>query len=377
MNAWQHRTLAYGTTIALWAFVLLACLPYTASAETVLRIGESVSLADDQVVTGDFYAVAGPVSLSGTIEGDAHIIGGSVTTNGSIAGDLLIVGGTAQVHAPVADDVRIVGGEVTIAESVGGDVFVIGGVLTVLSSAEIEGSVFFYGGEAEINGTVRGHLYGAAEAVRVDGVVAGGVDISVARSLVLGDRADVGGDVRYESPTELTRAQNAVIVGDIIHNTKTVKPVDPKDAIVPFLIYAFSTLVLFALLRNRVRSVMHSAYTNGTRNGLIGIAAVIVLPVVVSLLFVSIIGIFVGFIGLFAMLLLYLTAVVTVPIFVGAVIEQIATKNMTVSLLWVLCGIVATQVLLLIPILGPIFIFAVALVLVGSMLSSIYHSLIT
>ena len=121
----------------------LLITPFAAQAETVLRISDSISLKVDETVEGDFYGAAGPISLSGTVEGDAYVVGGSVTANGVIEEDLFITAGVAQVHATVTDDVRVLGGEVVIAEYVGGDVFVLGGLLSVLSSAKIDGNIFF------------------------------------------------------------------------------------------------------------------------------------------------------------------------------------------------------------------------------------------
>ncbi|MDA8597202.1 hypothetical protein N9L26_02590, partial [Candidatus Pacebacteria bacterium] len=230
--------------VALAVIALFLFAPVSASAETVLRISDSISLAADQTVEDDFYGIAGlygPVSLSGSVEGDAYVFGSSVTINGPVDGDLAAAWGAVQVHASVTDDVRIFGGEVTIAEYVGGDVFVYGGSLNVLSSAEIAGDVFYYdilNGAAEINGTVGGSIFGNMHSLRVDGAVGGSIDV-VVDELVLGERADVTENVTYTSAADLVRAQNAVVAGEIIRNDAPVIPVNTREALVPLLMYAF------------------------------------------------------------------------------------------------------------------------------------------
>lgn len=364
------------STAALFVFFICVFVPLATNAETVLRISDSISLDDDQTVDGDFYGVAGiagPVSLSGTIKGDAIAIGSGVTTNGSIEGDLFALGGTSNVHASVTDDVRIIAGEVTIAEHVGGDVFVLGGILTVLSSANIDGNVFFYGGEGEINGRVGGSVFGTSEMLRIDGPVGGTVDVRVARSLVIGDRADIGGDIRYESSNELTRAQNAVVVGDVVRNTPQAKSADPRGALVPILIYTFATLIVYALFRNQLQSLLSGSVTAFTRNGLIGIAGLLLLPVVVSILFLTVIGALVGVLGLLATLFLYLLSFVMSSLLAGILLQRMFRTRAELDLLWTLLGVFAITALFFIPFIGPALILVLMSVVLGTLLVSLYE----
>lgn len=368
----------YYTFLTIFSVFIFTFGVTNVEAETVLRISDSISVSDDQIVDGDFYGAAEKITLSGTVTGDAHIVGGSVTSNGVIGEDLFVVGGTAQVHASVTDDVRIIAGEATIAESVGGDVFVLGGVLTILSSARIGGDVFFYGGEAEINGTVAGSIHGFAEQMRIDGPVRGNVDVRVNNTLVLGDRADIGGNIQYESSNEIVRAQNAVVVGSIVKNEPTERSMstNPREALVPFLMYAFSVLVIFVLLRNKLTSLMSGVFGNFTKNGLIGLAAFLLLPFMIILSLLTVIGVLVGTTAFFAVGFLYLIAFLLVPIFVGVLLNKSFTKSNQITLLWTLLGIVSVEVLLSIPIVGLLIVFALFAAILGAILRQMYRSLV-
>lgn len=361
--------------VPVFAIVLVAS---SVHAETVLRITDSVALSDDQVVNGDFYSAAEKVSLSGTIAGDAHIAAGTVTTNGVIEQDLFVVSGTTQVHASVTDDVRIVGGEVTIAEYVGGDVFVLGGVLTVLSSARVDGNIFFYGGEAEINGSVGGSIYGTSDKLRIDGPVGGDVNVDVGNALVLGDRADIGGGIQYSSRNELVRAQKAVVVGDITKNTmREAHQTDPRQALIPFLMYAFSVMVVFAVFRNRLGDLMNETSLSFTKNGLVGLAIFVFLPFAIALSFATIIGMLVGITAFFAMGFLYLFALLLVPIFLGVLLNQSFAKSRNVTLLWTLLGVLGVAVLASIPVVGGLVLFALFAVMLGVTVKQLYRSVIS
>src|SRR5690606_8417442 len=207
-------TLNAGIVGGGFAAALLLIFPLLASAETVVRAGHSVSIGASQIVETDFYAAGTSVTHSGQVREDLYAAAGSVTVNGPVGKDLTVIGGTVQVHAPVGDDVRIVGGDVVIAGTVGGDVFVIGGMLRVLSSATVAGNVYFYGGEAEIDGPVAGSVMGRAESFTINSAI-GGMDV-YAVGVELADRASVRGDINYSAVSEITRAPGATVEGQVI-----------------------------------------------------------------------------------------------------------------------------------------------------------------
>lgn len=361
--------------VGVFCTAVIMLLPVFVSAETAVRVSDSVSISDDQTVSGDFYGLADTLSLSGAISGDAYVVGGKLTTNGTIGADLFTISGVTEVHASVTDDVRIIGGDVTVAEYVGGDLFVLGGVLKVLSTATIEGNIFFYGGEAEINGSVGDSVIGTAEQIRIDGSVAGEVNVNVARSLVLGDRANIEGDVTYESTSDLVRAQNAIIVGDIVHNTPQLGTPDPRDVLVPFLIYAFSSLIIYALLRKQVHSIAHATSRSFVRNGLIGLGALFAFPMIIVLLLVTLIGLPLGLLSFFLFMSLLIISSLLVSAFVGIIAEKTFQKTTNLPLVWMIVGIVGTELLLLVPLIGGVVFLMCLAAVIGTLLYSVYRRL--
>jgi len=361
----------------IFLFVLLTTLTvggYSASASTTVRTGQTVSINEQQAVDGDFYALGNSVSMSGKIGGDLHVLAGNVTLNGEVANDVLIIGGTVAVHAAVLGDVRIVAGDVTIADAVSGNVAVLGGRLTVLSTATIGGDVLFYGGEASINGDVEGQLLGDADTIRVDGVVKGGINITV-RNLTLGERADVGANVQYISSNELTRAAGAVVSGDIIHNDEESQqnsgfPI--KAFLTAFLVSLFATLSLYLVFRRPLTQFAITSINSFGVKILFGFATIILAPIVISILLVSVLGLFVGLIGLFVFLLGLFVAIPLMNVVCGILISKIVLKRHEVNVVWISLGTLVVQTSLFIPFLGlPAFI-ALLLGTLGSIVSLIY-----
>jgi cytoskeletal protein CcmA (bactofilin family) len=355
--------------------VLTMLVPLVASAETVLRAGDAVSVAADQKVENDFYAAAGTVAMSGTVTGDMYAAGGNVTINGPIGADFTAAGGTVSVHAPVGDDVRIAGGDVTIADHVKGDLFVLAGSVTVLSSATIDGDIFFYGGEADISGAVGGSIMGTAERFRIDAAVKGDVDVSSTRALALGDRAAISGDVRYRSVADLERAQNAVVEGEIVKNDV---PDDTNDsgfgsALYAFIITLFAALAAYLLLKRELTVFASEALRNYGRSGVIGIATLVLSPIVLVLLMVTILGLMLGLFGIFAFAAGLVAAAVLTSVTMGAFISFLIIKRMEVNLLWIGVGTLALHTLLFVPIIGPLIVFVFFLLTLGNLAFSTYR----
>jgi len=63
--------------IIIFLFVLLITSTFgsfPAMASTTVRTGQSVSISEQQVVGGDFYALGNSVTMSGKIEGDFQVL---------------------------------------------------------------------------------------------------------------------------------------------------------------------------------------------------------------------------------------------------------------------------------------------------------------
>lgn len=354
---------------------ILSVLPGLAFAETVLRTGESVAIDNDQVVEDDFYVTAGDISMSGEVREDMYAVGGSVTVNGPVGVDLTALSGATQIHAEVGDDVRIIGGEVVIADHVGGDVFVVGGVLKILSSASIGGDVFFYGGEADISGPVDGSIMGAADSVRVDSIIGNGIDMIIGRELTLGERASVRGDVRYQSPSELTRSQDAVVEGSVVRNEVEGEEESWTDELplVSLFVLIFAALCAYLFFRERLQNLVAEIYSNPGRVGLIGLAVLFLVPIAVLLAFVTVLGALLGIVGLLVWLLLLSATYILTSVTLGALVFALVNRTPTVSLPSVILGAFLLQFLYYIPVIGGLIVLVCFVLTLGVLAYQIYQ----
>ena len=354
--------------VQIFTCLLLACVAVPVSAESVVRSGETVSVAADEVVTGDFYTAASVINISGTVTEDIVAAGGKVTLNGVAEQDVLLLAGAVDIHGVVNEDVRVIAGEVVLAEPIAGDVFVFGGKLEVLSSATIGGDLLFFGGEAKVEGDVAGDIFGYAGELRVDALVGGDVSVT-ADMLVLGDRANVAGSVLYTSPQLVIRSQNAAVAGELVRTEPVVPAASSavQAVVLPVLILLFTALAWFLLARRSFARVTELALRSVSRSVILGVIVLIGVPFAASVLMASVIGAQVGLVLLMLYLLvLLLGAAMIVPITGQLVQVAFIPSNQTFSLLTLLLGAVAVGVLALLPVIGLFILLGLLLVGVGA-----------
>ncbi|MCA9360507.1 hypothetical protein KC730_01290 [Candidatus Kaiserbacteria bacterium] len=357
------------TQILTLSFILFLFIVSFASANTVVRSGETVSIAEDQTVEGDVYAAAGTINVSGVINEDAVIMGGQVTLNGKINQDAFLLAGGVDVHGPVGDDLRIVSGEITIADEVAGDLFVMGGSVRILSSANIAGDVVLYAGDAVIEGFVGGDIIGTTGNLRIVGTVDGNIDITV-NKLVFGDRANIKGSVTYVSSQKLERSLNATLVNDPVRNDPII-PQDnshPLSWLVPSLLLLFSVAVWFLLSKKSLNIVVTRSLQKSPRPFLIGIVTFFFTPIAVGLLLVSMIGSLLSFTLLLSYFLFIALSFIAVIAVIGQILMIAFNRSSTrTSLISLVVGVLGFTLLSMLPVLGQTIIFAFVLLTLGAM----------
>lgn len=362
-------------TIAIVTAVFLPAL--VVQAGPIVRSGESISIDATQVLKGDFYGFSPTVTLSGSAENDVYIAGGTVTINASVAQDLTVVGGVVQVHGDVGDDLRIMGGEVTIAKNVKGDVAVFGGTLTILSTATVEGDVLFFGGDLAVEGGVVGGIHGNAATVRLNSEIGGDISLKTKTAFTVGDRANILGNVQYESASEIVRAQDAIVVGEV--HRIDVASEEGVSIFKLFILYVvillFSTLTVYLTLRKYVDRVVAKTLEAPGISGLVGIGVFLILPFIAGLLFVSMIGAFVGVVLFASYIILSICAIFGASILLGVYIQKILSKKTGVTPSTIVLGAVSLVLLGFIPVIGGIGIFALTLIAFGGICLSLFAAI--
>lgn len=354
-------------SLVISSFVWLLLITQ-AEAKTVLRSGENVSLSEEQMIEGDFYSAANTINVSGEVVEDMVAAAAEITINGSVGNDALLIAGRTDVHGSVGDDLRIISGEVTLAEAVTGDVFVLGGKVNILSTASIGGDLIVYAGQVTVEGLVEGNIVGSVDTFRIDSVVKGDIDVVVSE-LTLGDKANIAGSVKYVSETPLNQSLNATVGGDLVRSDPVipVKNFNFKSALVPVLLLLFSVLAWYLVSRKTLGLVVERALIISPRPFLIGLVAILFVPLAATLLIVSMIGSLVGIVILLAYVLIFMLSIIGFPALLGKLLMQLFNKpKENLSLLTLVIGVLASIVLMILPVVGGVVLMIIIIVTFGS-----------
>ncbi len=354
------------------AFLLLA-LP--AEARSVVRVEDTVSVPSEAVADGDLYGVGSEAVVSGAVTGDFYTTVGKLTITGSVASDTVAFAGMVDVSGTVGDDLRVVAESVTISGTIEGDLFVIARKLSVLSEAEVKGDILFFGQEGTIAGAVGNDVLGRVTELRVDGPVAGMVDVTVG-ALTLGDRAAVTGDVRYESAATLVRAPDAVVSGSVVQADGEVP--DPyayiKGVAETILVLLFAVLSWYLLLRRNLELVTEAASRSLVRAGLLGAAVFLVTPFIMGILVASQLGVLVGILLFVLYLLIIVLAAVGSIAVMGDLVRRFLRPQQRFGLLYIVLGAAIIGLCLTLPALAAIPLLLVFLITLGAIAERIYHA---
>lgn len=255
------------------------------TGQVIVLEGESVSedlyafaerVVIDGTVLGDLFVVAGEVSISGSVHGDVvGLVGGPIRVSGEVHGSIRVAALTVDVSGIVDDDVATLAGQATIGGAVGRD------LLAIAGSTRLVGSV---------GRDLRGQMY----RMTVDGEVGRNVAIKADR-VTVGPDTRVDGDLIYDSPRE-GRVDDAAEVTGTLLRREAITPVWSRA--ISRLIGALSLfgfilggLVAAWLFRGVTKRSAETAATRPGKAALVGLALVVVPPLVALPLFLTLVGI--------------------------------------------------------------------------------------
>jgi hypothetical protein len=349
--------------------LLLALAPASALAATPMQ-GNTVTIAANQTVNDDVYAVGSTVVIDGRVNGDVVAFAGTVTINGVVTGNLIAAGGTTNIKGRVDGTVRLAGGTITVDGVVGRDLLVGAGTVSLGSGARIGRDLLTGAGTTSVSGRI-------ARDVRVG-----------SGTLQLNSGAVVGGDIYYSGTVAPTIASGVAVHGTV----QQVNPTggmtwtgwsapwtvgNPGDTLVGWarmLIGLFILGLVIVLLAPRFsRRTVSRIERAPWKSGGLGLALLIGVPIVAGLVFV--LGIFVG--GWWLALMLLALLVLALP--VSMVIAGLSIGHWIVArlgraevgLAWeMLVGLVLLGLVSLVPVFGPVALFLASLFGFGAFMLS-------
>jgi len=351
-------------TVPILFFLLafLMALP-RASQGADLRVGRRVVIPAGETLTGNVYSAGGEVVVSGDLMGDLVTAGGDVFVTGSVSDDVVVAGGDLHLTGEVGRDVRVAAGRVSLSGQIGGDVLVTGGQVRLLPDATIGGDLVVAAGEVVIESAIKGSVRVAAGDIILNGMVAGPVRVR-ARSLVIGERARLGGELTYWAPREAAIDPAAEIAGPTtFHLIAGVDQDWMARALlrigVTFLLVAFLMTLAAGLFGVLVfpkvsEELVRRTFQNFGGGLLRGFVLFFVLPAAAFLVTLTVVGLPIALIAGLVHVLFGIISGVYAGIAFGSLFWKAAAKRQEYEVTWktALVGIPLMALFSLVPVVG-------------------------
>lgn len=307
-------------TTPLRPTVIAALLAFLASTAALSAEPARGSYGDDRVLAGD------DVLIDGRVEGDTFVAAGRSRVDGVVEGDAIVAGGTVELRGEILGNVYAAGGDVRVDASVGGRVRAAGGTVSLEPGSRIGEGATLAGGSIEVYGRVDGDLEAYGGRVRIDGEVQGDVEVA-SEDIRIGPDALIAGQLLYQGPNRPLVADGAVIAGGIERKRQGWSEFGPESGVARVVAGVFRTLwfagvlllgiAMVALFPAFTREAAATLRSDALASAGLGLALLVALPILAVVLFITIIGIPLGFTVLFGYGMLLMLGYLTGALAVG------------------------------------------------------------
>ncbi len=355
--------------------VLVSALAFVGVAHAQgFKTGNNVGVAAGETVDSMLFAAGNNVDISGTVNGDVYCAGQIISISGTVNGDVFCAGQTINVTGKVNGSVRLAGQTVNLSGTVANSATIGAQDFVMDKSASIGRDLVGGVSAATINGNVARDITAGVQNLTVNGTV--GRDItSYVDTLNVGSTGKIAGNVLYTSKNQLNVASGGSVLGTV---ARTEPKANQNYQMRPESMLAFaiaSSVVIFIativaalaialmfpkILENSAAATMKSP----GMTALTGIVAMIVAPVLIVVLFITVIGFPLAILTMLAWGLVMLLSISFAAYLLGKLILRKATSPLLVMLLGI--GIVA--VTMLIPLLDLIVFLAAGIFGTGAIL---------
>lgn len=336
---------------------------------------------EGETIDGPGFFAGDTVQIDGDINGTTFASGDQIEVNGDINGALFVIGESVRVNGEVNGNVYGLGQKIRFSGQNDGEVFLAGETVTIDQEAQTGRDLFVAGMDVLIYGEVPRHLFSAGEFVTLNSIIGGDANVT-GEDITLNDSASIEGDFIYESPNEANLSQNATVAGQTDYTER--EPWDNMEWTIGQqekwlfrVLFALWSLISALVVWLVIRLLRPHFWTDNTRpistiplkTMGFGLLALIATPFLIILLMVTLIGIPMGIIlALLYGIALYIAKII-VALFIGSLIlKAYDRESLGKEFLLVLLGLFILELLMLIPYIGWIFGFIVAITGLGALL---------
>lgn len=352
---------------ALLSILLLGSLPVPASAATFYAKKPRIVVLPADTIRDDIYIAGKEAAIDGVVTHDVCIACRSYKISGEIQGSLNSGSQNADIRGIIGNSARIFASQLTVDGQIKNDLLAFASEIQLNRTSIITNSAFLFGGRVSTSGEIGGKLTVRASDALISGKIGGDVDIKADRITIVAP-TEIAGKLRYRSKEEIKIDSGVVITGGVekVNLTPEELAAEKESGINwPFRIGLF----LCSLVTGLILSVLINRHTR-TAEGFvvskplicigIGFIGACVAPIAIFILLITIVGIPIGIMLLFALTIFFYTAKIYIAIAAGRMVVKLLGRGKEIKIGWaLLIGLVILTILFAIPYLGWIAYFGV------------------
>jgi len=293
------------------------CLAGPAQATDFRSLPGAFTLAAEESLTNELWILAATVDLRGQTADDLFLMSAGsagTATNapatiqlaGTARGDVWAAGDSIDTSGPIERHARLLGYRfVQIGGPIGRNLMAAGGAIRLTESASIAGDALLAGRDVISEGAVAGKTRIYADSATLSGTFGGDVTV-VAAKIVVVPGTRIAGNLEYRAEPELILDSNVALGGKLIR-MEAPKPVRARmtagDAFLQLALGAaafLAGLVFTSLFPAVMAASLHRVTTEFWKSLLLGFVAFCLIPMTAFFLLLTLIGIPLSLLSLFA-----------------------------------------------------------------------------
>ncbi len=373
-----RRYLRRGSAFAMmFASLALFGVMVSPAGASEFRKGDSVTVAKDETIHTDVFMTGNHLRVEGTVDGDVYAFGQQLDISGHVTGDVICFVQSTRVPGTVDGNIRAFVNNLTIGGTVGHSVTTFNEVFNLDSTGSIGRNLTAFVQNLSIDGKIDHDVTVFATQTVIAGFIGGNVNIK-GNSLTVTSSAQIDGKTHYESNNQANVASGAKLAEPL--EFKRVEHAAHERTAGYYIWRVIQTgafillgLVLISLLPKFSSEVTDAAENVGASFGL----GVLVVPGVLIagiLACVTIVGLWVGLIGI----LLWLIAMFCAEVVVGAIVGRWVmgrTRETWPMIARMAVGVILVRIVTTLPWIGPWAMVAVVLWGMGAIALGVYRRL--
>jgi hypothetical protein len=363
-------------TAFLGLFVFSATLPFALADDENRLFIQTTSNGQDK------YAFDLTVNIEEETGGDVYASGQSLKINAPVGEDVGLAGMIIEVYSNIGDDIRAAGQIITIGSTVGDSITIAGQKVVLRNSANIAGDAWIAAETIEINAPINGDIILSGSNILINSQIGGNAKIT-GGEIRFGENGRIAGDLVLKSANnvdaqkvggKLDWQERLDFKPDQDYYERTIRDMYSWSSIITFVsVLLIGALILYLMPKAFVHSAIETRASPfiSLGVGFLGFVGIFALSLI---LLITVIGMPLGFIMLFAYFAMIIFAYVIQGLYVGSIILPAFEKETY----WRLYGTFALGsaivfLLNLIPYLGIVIKLVILWVAIGSLIRMKAH----